>query len=63
MDIIVFANELYTLYPVKYDFDFSVMDCFDYCDAFREAMATFDEKMNKWIMNNGSGVWFGCICR
>lgn len=61
MDIIVFKNELYTLYPLNYDFDFTILDFFEYCDAFREAMATYNDELNRWIMNNGTGIWFGCI--
>lgn len=61
MDIIVFANDLYSLYPINYDFDFSKWDFYDYCDMVREAVATFDNESNKWIMNNGTGIWFGCI--
>ena len=61
MDIIVFKNDLYTLYSLDYDFDFTILDFFEYCDAFREAMATFNDELNRWIMNNGTGIWFGCI--
>ena len=62
MEVIIFQNELYTLYPIKYDFDFTILNCFEYCDAFREAFAKFDDNLNRWITKDG-GVWFGCICR
>ena len=55
MDIIIFSNDLYTLYPVNYDFDFTIMNCFEYCDAFREAMATYNEEINRWVMKNKIG--------
>lgn len=60
MDIIVFANDLYNLYPINYEFDWTVMNFYEYCDAFREALATYDSESNRWIMNNGTGIWFGC---
>ena len=63
MDIIIFSNDLYTLYPVNYSFDFTIMDCFEYCDAFREAMATYNEEINRWVMKNKTGYFFGCICQ
>ena len=63
MEIIVFQNELYTLYPVNYNFDFSKWDFYDYCDMVRKALSTFDDKINRWVMDNGTGIWFGCIWR
>jgi len=63
MEIIVFQNELYTLYPVNYNFDFSKWNFYHYCDMIREALSTLDIKKNKWVMDNGSGIWFGCIGR
>ncbi|MGB2161684.1 MAG: hypothetical protein ACPHY7_00490 [Gammaproteobacteria bacterium] len=63
MEIIVFQNEIYTLYPINYNFDFLKWDFYDYCDIVREALSTFDDEINRWVMNNGSGIWFGCIGR
>ena len=36
-------------------------DFFDACDILREALSTFNDEINRWIMNDGSGVFFGCI--
>lgn len=33
----------------------------DYCDIFRQALSTFNDELNRFIMNDGSGVFFGCI--
>ena len=63
MEIIIFQNEIYTLYPINYNFDFSKWGFYDYCDMVREALSTFDNQINRWVMNNGSGIWFGCIGR
>ena len=60
MDIILLHDGIYTLVPLNYDFDFTVMNFFEYCDAFREAMATFDEELNRWITKNGQ-IFFGCL--
>ena len=60
MDIILLHDAIYTLVTLKYDLDCNVMNFFEYCDAFREAMATFDEELNRWVMKNGK-IFFGCI--
>ena len=36
-------------------------DFYDACDILREALSTFNDEINRWIMNDGSGVFFGCI--
>jgi len=37
------------------------IDFWDYCDIFRQALSTFNDELNRFIMNDGSGVFFGCI--
>lgn len=59
MDIIVLHAGMYSLVPIQYDFNFEVMNLFEYCDAFREALATFDKELNRWIMKDGK-IFFGC---
>jgi len=59
MDIIVLHNGMYSLVPLQYDFNFEIMNFFEYCNAFREALAVFDEELNHWVMKNGK-VFFGC---
>ena len=36
-------------------------DFFDACDILREALSTFDKHLWKFVMNDGSGLFFGCI--
>lgn len=38
-----------------------MFDFFDACDIFRNALATYQDEINRWIMNDGSGFFFGCI--
>ncbi len=45
----------------------TLMQCLDYGDEYRESVATYVfEKdginVNRWIMNDGSGDWFGYSC-
>ena len=60
MDIITLQDGIYYLELLQYDFDFTVMSFFEYCNSFREAMATFDEELNRWVMKSGK-IFFGCI--
>ena len=61
MDIIVLHEGMYNLITLNYDFNFEIMDCFQYCDAFREAMSTYKDEINKWVMKDGR-YFFGCMC-
>ena len=60
MHIIVLNNGKYIVkkptHGVHPDFGF-----YDACDILREALSTFNDEINRWIMNDGSGVFFGCI--
>ena len=54
MDVIIFQNELYYLYPVTKTMfinltTFDIIDCFSLCDLLRQNL-----KIN--------GIFFGCIC-
>jgi hypothetical protein len=38
--------------------------CFDMCDILRLKLTTYyGEPINAHVMNDGSGDFFGCICR
>ena len=61
MDIIVLHEGMYSLIILNYDFNFEILDCFEYCDAFREAMSTYKDEINRWVMRDGR-YFFGCMC-
>ena len=61
MDIILLHNNLYQLITLSYNFDFNILNCFEYCDAFRKAMADYDEVSNRWITRDGK-LFMGCMC-
>ncbi len=61
MDIIVLHEGMYNLITLNYDFNFEILDCFEYCDAFREAMSTYKDEINRWVMRDGR-YFFGCMC-
>ena len=40
------------------------VDCFDLCDILRLHLTTYHEPpWNVHVMNDGSGYFYGCICR
>ena len=40
----------------------SEVNCFDLCDILRLHLTTYYDKINKYIMNDGTGELWGCIC-
>jgi hypothetical protein len=58
MELIILHDGMYQLHNVVD----SVPDCFEYCDIYREQLATYIDSLNKWVMKDGSGFFFGCIC-
>jgi hypothetical protein len=40
------------------------LTCFDLCDILRLKLTTYhDYPINAHVMNDGSGDFYGCICR
>ena len=68
MDLIILTDGLYHLVPVTKAMLEDVkllaeVDCFSLCDILRIKLSTYNEFINAHIMNDGSGDFFGCICR
>ena len=68
MDLIILNDGLYQLIPVtKQMMDgivlISNLNCFDLCDILRLKLTTYSESINAYVMNDGSGDFFGCICK
>ena len=40
----------------------TLLECSGYAVAHREGVSTYNEDLNRWIMNDGSGTWFGHQC-
>ena len=68
MDLILLNNdELYQLVAVTKEMMEGISllaedDCFDLCDILRLHLTTYHEPWNVHVMNNDSGILFGCIC-
>ena len=39
------------------------VNCFDLCDILRLKLTTYAESINAHAMNDGSGDFFGCMCK
>lgn len=69
MDLIVLNDGIYNLYPVTKQMLENIklvgsINCFDLCEILRLKLTTYiDAPFNEYIMNDGSGNFYGCICK
>ena len=70
MDLILLNNnELYQLVAVTKEMMEGIslledVDCFDLCDILRLYLTTYyDAPYNVHVMNDGTGYFYGCICK
>jgi len=69
MDLIILTDGMYHLVPVTKEMVgdvklFAEVDCFQLCDILRIKLSTYMEPpFNQHAMNDGSGDFFGCICK
>ena len=68
MELIILNDGLYQLIPVTKQMMEGIVitaevDCFDLCDILRLKLTTYHEFINRHVMNDSSGDFFGCICR
>ena len=69
MDLIILTDGLYHLVPVtkamvEHVKLFAEVDCFSLCDILRVKLTTYyDAPFNYHLMNDGSGYFYGCMCR
>ena len=67
MELIIYNDGMYHLIEVTKEMTaslkiFSQVDCFNLCDVLRLQLSTYSDSLNAYVMNNGSGDLFGCIC-
>ncbi len=69
MDLIILTDGLYHLVPVTKQMTegielFTKVNCFELCDILRIKLSTYvDAPFNQHVMNDGSGDFYGCICK
>ena len=66
--MIILDDGIYHLIPVTKEMLKDLMlvaevNCFDLCEILRLKLTTYSESINAHLMNDGSGDFFGCICR
>ena len=68
MDLIILTDGMYHLVPVTKQMTANIkllaeVDCFDLCEILRLHLTTYHEPWNVHVMNDGSGNFYGCICK
>jgi len=71
MEMIILDDGMYHLVPVTKQImegislvDKVLIECFDLCEILRIKLTTYaDYPINAHVMNDGSGDFFGCICK
>ena len=69
MDLIILTDGMYHLVPVTKIMlgDIKLVaevNCFQLCDILRIKLSTYaTDPLNAHVMNDGSGDFFGCICK
>jgi uncharacterized membrane protein len=68
MDLIILNDGMYQLIPVtKQILDGIVLtsdvDCFELCEILRLKLTGYVDTLNLHIMKDGSGDFYGCMCK
>lgn len=69
MEIIILSDGLFHLVEITKEMTKGItlvsdVDCFELCDILRIKLSTYhDAPFNQHVMNDGSGDFYGCICR
>jgi len=68
MELIIINDGLYQLIPVTKEIMEGIIitgevDCFNLCDILRLKLSGYVDTLNLHIMKDGSGNFYGCICR
>ena len=66
--MIILDDGMYHLIPVTKEMVKDIVlvakiNCFELCDILRLKLTTYSESLNLHMMNDGSGDFFGCICK
>ena len=69
MEMIILDDGMYHLVPVTKEMLKDIMlvakvNCFELCEILRIKLSTYaTDPLNAHVMNDGSGDFFGCICK
>jgi hypothetical protein len=68
MELIIQNDGLYQLVVVTKEMTEHIsllaeVDCMDLCEILRLKLTSYADNLNLHIMNDGSGNFYGCICK
>ena len=68
MELIIQNDGLYQLVVVTKEMTEHILllaevDCMDLCEILRLKLSSYADTLNLHIMNDGSGNFYGCICK
>jgi len=68
MELIIQNDGLYQLVVVTKEMTEHIsllaeVDCMDLCEILRIKLTTYADSLNIHVMNDGSGNFYGCICK
>ena len=68
MELIIQNDGLYQLVVVTKEMMEHILllaevDCMDLCEILRLKLTTYADSLNLHVMNDGSGNFYGCICK
>jgi len=68
MELIIQNDGLYQLVVVTKEMTEHIsllaeVDCIDLCEILRLKLTSYVDSLNLHVMNDGSGNFYGCICK
>jgi len=68
MELIILNDGMYHLIPVTKQMIAGIeiiteINCSDFCEILRLKLTTYAKSLNIHMMNDGSGDFYGCICK
>ena len=68
MDLIILNDGLYQLVVVTKEMTEHIsllaeVDCMDLCEILKLKLTSYVDSLNLHVMNDGSGNFYGCICK
>ena len=68
MELIIQNDGLYQLVDVTKEMTEHIsllgdVNCMDLCEILKLKLTTYANTLNLHVMNNGSGNFYGCICK
>ena len=68
MEMIILDDGMYYLVSVTKEMLTDLMlvvevNCFELCDILKLKLTTYSDSINAHMMNDGSGDFYGCMCK